>query len=326
MQDPVTHNAVRFLETLRRSDLSALLFHAEITVGTTGTSLVVVVRSPRPFSDALEVLPPHDRQRIAQAAVSNRPSARAPADIIVRHVGDVIDGHGALLPDLIIHRDMMISVATGGRTIQDVDDYYVARQVWISDACAAAGIAYENPHNGLWEWYNFWKAHFATYAERREYVRKLFAAPIAAASARIASPSPVSEREPTGWERVDRALGNAKTQLARASTEEEWQAVGLVCREVLISLAQAVFDPEVHQPTDGIAPSATDANRMTEAYLQHVFPGESYKEVRGHARAALALALNLQHRRTATRQLAALCLEGTSSAVAVISIIAGRTV
>jgi hypothetical protein len=99
----------------------------------------------------------------------------------------------------------------------------------------------------------------------------------------------------------------------------------LLCREVLISLAQAVYDPAIHIPEDGVTPSATDANRMTEAYIRHVFPRESYKEVRAHARAALALALNLQHRRTATRQLASLCLEGTASAVAVISIIAGRT-
>jgi hypothetical protein len=61
---------------------------------------------------------------------------------------------------------------------------------------------------------------------------------------------------------------------------------------------------------------------MLEAYVAKVFPGESYKEVRAHARASLALALNLQHRRTATHDLAALCIEATGSTTAVISIIA----
>lgn len=108
------------------------------------------------------------------------------------------------------------------------------------------------------------------------------------------------------------------------SDEEDCQAIGLLCREVMISLAQAVYDPAIHLSEDGVSPSATDANRMLEGYVGHAFPGESYKEVRAHARAALALALNLQHRRTATRKLAALCLEAASSVTSVISIISGR--
>jgi len=111
-------------------------------------------------------------------------------------------------------------------------------------------------------------------------------------------------------------------QLNSASAEEDFQATGLLCREVIISLAQAVYDPAIHDSLDGVVPSDTDANRMLEAYIQFAFPGGSFKEVRSHARASLALALNLQHRRTATRQLAALCVEATGSTTAVISIIA----
>ena len=116
-----------------------------------------------------------------------------------------------------------------------------------------------------------------------------------------------------------------RAQLDRASAEEDFQAVGLLCREVLISLAQAVYDPTTHATLDGITPSATDAGRMLEVYAAHAFPGESNKEVRTHARASSALALNLQHRRTATRKLASLGIEATSSTTAVISIIARPT-
>ena len=130
------------------------------------------------------------------------------------------------------------------------------------------------------------------------------------------------KREPTGWERVDRALSKARSQLQLAANEEDFQGVGLLCREAIISLAQAVFDPDIHESVDGVTPSLTDANRMLEAYVVHVFPGASYKEVRAHHRASLALALNLQHRRTATPQLAELCLEATASTSAVVSIIA----
>lgn len=289
MPNPSTETAISFLDGLRRSDLAALLAHAEVVVGTTGSAMVVVVRCPSPFCDALDVLPSNDRQRIAEAAMSDRLDAKAPADIIVKRVGDRIEGSACLLPDLIIHKDMMSDVATGGRAIQDVDDYYGARQAKIVEACAAVGIIYDNPHSSLWDWYHHWKAEFPSYAQRREYLRNLFGGPIAAATSRVSNPSPVAERAPTGWERVDRALANARSMFAKASTEEEWQTVGLVCREVLISLAQAVFDPNLHEPVDGVKPSATDANRMTEAYVQHAFPGESYKEVRGQPRSPLQL-------------------------------------
>ena len=80
----------------------------------------------------------------------------------------------------------------------------------------------------------------------------------------------------------------------------------------------------IHRP---MAPNLakTDANRMIGAYIAFAFGGSSYEEVRAHAKASLRLALALQHRRTANRQLAALCLKASSSTIAVISIIARPT-
>lgn len=326
-------NARAFLDSLRRGDLSALLLHASVDIGITkddwaGSQMVVVVRAPQPFADALAKLPEHDRKRIAEAALSNRTYDANPAtDIIVKAVGDPMGGSATLLPELMLHREMMIAVATGQQQIQEVDDYYVARQVRLLEGCAAAGIKYENPHASLWDWFHFWKAQgMDTYADRRNYIRTLFAGPTSSAVGRVHNPSPVAEREPTGWERVDRSLGKAKSQFLAASTEEEWQAVGLLCREVLISLGQAVFDPELHGDTDetGKRIGSTDARRQLFAWLHYQMPGGDNKEIRAHIKASIDLAVHLQHRRTATRQLTALCLEATSSAVSVVAIIAGR--
>lgn len=63
---------------------------------------------------------------------------------------------------------------------------------------------------------------------------------------------------------------------------------------------------------------------MIEAFVADALSGPGDQEVRDHARASLALALNLQHRGTANRRLAALCLEATASTTAILSIIAGR--
>lgn len=214
---------------------------------------------------------------------------------------------------------MMIDVATGGQRIQEVNDHYRAREVRIRERMPA-DVQYENPHEDLWAWYRHWSEALPQYKDRRIYARQLFGPAIESLAKRSTIPLP--EREASGWERVDRALSKARAQFGLASAEEDFQGIGLLCREIIISLAQAVFNPYIHRTTDGVEPSTTDANRMIEAYIAHEFPGSSYKEVRAHARASLALALNLQHRRTATRQLAALCLEATASTVAVISIIA----
>jgi hypothetical protein len=52
--------------------------------------------------------------------------------------------------------------------------------------------------------------------------------------------------EPTGWTRVDRNVAEVRKRLETATTEEQFQAVGLLCRETLVSLAQAVYDAQLH--------------------------------------------------------------------------------
>lgn len=322
-----TENACSFLESLQRFDLSMLLRHcrtamveSEVDNGFFADLIdEAIIEAPTPIDEALKKLPSQDRKRLAEAIATAYPNRKAADDIVVRSTDAAETGAAALLSELLIHRAMMIDVATGGARIQDVDDYYRAREVRIRQAIPE-GVTYDNPHADLWAWYRHWSAELPQYRDRRFYIRQLFSPAIEAVAKRSWLPS--EPREATGWERVDRALSKARSQLETASAEEDCQAIGLLCREVIISLAQAVYDPTIHESLDGVRPSETDANRMLEAYIAHVFPGASNKEVRSHHRASLALALNLQHRRTATRQLAALCVEATASTTAVVSIIA----
>jgi hypothetical protein len=69
---------------------------------------------------------------------------------------------------------------------------------------------------------------------------------------------------------------------------------------------------------------AIAAKRMLEAYIAASLAGSSNEHLRKHARAALDLALHLQHKRTASFRDAALCSEATTSVVNLIAIIAGR--
>jgi hypothetical protein len=133
----------------------------------------------------------------------------------------------------------------------------------------------------------------------------------------------VGANEPTGWARVDRTVAEMRQRISSASNEEQFQAVGLLGRELLISAGQEVFRPEEHPTLDSVAASPTDANRMLQAYIAAKLAGSANEFVRKHAKAALDLAVHLQHRRTATYRDAALCVEATISVVNLMAIIAG---
>ena len=129
--------------------------------------------------------------------------------------------------------------------------------------------------------------------------------------------------EPTGWPRIDRTFGDIRTRLESASTEDQFQTVGFLCREVLISLAQTVFEPDRHPPLDDVKVIKTDAKRMLDRYLAVELAGGSHAVAREHSKASLDLANKLQHERTATFCKAALCAETAASVINIIAIFSG---
>ncbi|HZZ32906.1 MAG TPA: hypothetical protein VFE10_13045 [Phenylobacterium sp.] len=153
--------------------------------------------------------------------------------------------------------------------------------------------------------------------EQSQVSSKPIFAPVAAGRA-------VIFEEPTGWAKVDRQMQEVRLRLEQAGTEEQWQAVGLLCREALITAAQQVYNPARHPPIDEATPSETDARRMLEAVFNMELAGSNQDEARAHAKAAVKLALALQHKRTADFRTAALCAEGATSVVNMLAIVAGR--
>jgi hypothetical protein len=130
--------------------------------------------------------------------------------------------------------------------------------------------------------------------------------------------------EPTGWRKVDRQIQEVRLRLDTANSEEQYQTVGLLCREVLISVAQEVYCPDKHPTVDGIRSADTDARRMLDAIFEAELRGSTNEEARAHAKAAVRLALALQHKRTADFKTAALCAEGTWSVVNMLAVITRR--
>lgn len=128
-----------------------------------------------------------------------------------------------------------------------------------------------------------------------------------------ASPLYIEEQPLTGWQRVDRAIEEMRIRLQAADNEEKCQAIGMIGRETLITIAQNVFDKSKHPTLDDTDVSTTDAKRMLEAYLQYELSDASEK-ARKFAKSAVDFSNQLTHDRNATVRDASICL------VAIISV------
>lgn len=222
-------------------------------------------------------------------------------------------------------KSIMISVATGGQRIQEANSEYQALYQEAEALLSTEKMENPNPYPDLWQWYGRWSSgDLPRYQSRREYVANMYGSLLKQLRVNKVKGASKLNVEPTGWARVDRAVDKIKTHLEKAQNEEDFQGVGLLCREALISLAQAVYDVAKHKPTDGVVPSGTDANRMLEAYIASELIGSDNENSRRVVKSALVLANDLQHKRTASFRDSALCAQATFTVINLIAIVSGH--
>lgn len=222
-------------------------------------------------------------------------------------------------------KTLMIDVATGGSRIQQVNDEYKEQRISIISKLQAANIQDPNPYSDLWGWYGKWSdGSLPSYQSRRNYISNLYQPVIDSLTLSLQRRENQQVIEPTGWARVDRNIDKIVQLLANAKNEEDYQTVGLLCREAIISLAQAVYDPNKHPSVDGVDPSETDAKRMLENYIATKLAGGSNEALRKYVKDSYQLAVTLQHKRNASFREAALCVEATRSLVNAVAIISGQ--
>lgn len=229
-----------------------------------------------------------------------------------------------LLKDVEYLKNVMTSVSTGGQRIQEVDEEYQQKFNLVNKCLQRLNLQNPNPFKGLWDWYGKWSSEFSTYRERRAFIREMYNSLIQTLEENE-EPEMISITiDLTDWERIERSIQEIKTRQSDAKKEEQFQVVGLLCRETIITLAQAVFNADKHPILDNVKVSKTDAKRMLEAYIAIELAGSSNKILRSYARATLDLANVLTHKRTATKKDAALCSTATLSLINFIGTIEGR--
>lgn len=230
-----------------------------------------------------------------------------------------------LIQKIEAQKGLMIAVATGGPKIKDVNAQYQHRRFEILTKLQDMGIDDANPYPDLWSWYGKWSdGSLPSWQSRRNYIGTLYQPLLDALMVRSKTASVIEPQEPTGWARVDRNVDKINTALAYAKNEEDFQTVGLLCREAIISLAQAVYDSAKHSSVNGVPPSKTDAKRMLENYIAAELSGSSNETHRKFAKITVQLSVDLQHKRTASFREAALCAEATRDIINTIAIMSGQ--
>lgn len=226
----------------------------------------------------------------------------------------------SLRQDIETIRNIMISVATGVSRIQTEENRYRSINTSVIERCNKVHIGYYNSFRSLWDWYEKWRTEFPTYQQRRKYINSLFSPTIEAFEVAKETSSVEPLVKVDDWDRINRALVKIKKDSVAAKNEEDFQSIGLLCRELLISLAQAVYKPDLHGNVDdkGISIGKTDANRMLDNYITVKLKGGSNEELRSFAKNANKLANRLTHERSATKMDMMLTISAT---VAVINLI-----
>ena len=234
-----------------------------------------------------------------------------------------LNGKAKLKQNIETIKNIMVSVATGGNRIQDEETRYKSIHNQIQTDCKNLNIPYNNGFTSLWDWYGKWKADFPTYKERRIYVKDIFEQTLAYFEESDKQEVTDTFVELDDWDKIKRTVKKIKIDSLSAVNEEDFQTIGLLCRDVIISLAQAVYDPIIHGDTheDGTKIGNADAVRMIGNYVNYTLGGSSNKELKGYAKTTNALANQLTHKRTATKKDMLLAVSSTIALINFIGII-----
>jgi len=144
---------------------------------------LAIIRAPIDHFDQLEGLPVEAYKTIVDAVADVYP----PRDINNMAIAEVRflldpsslqeerDPQTQLVEQLDGLRNLMISVATGGPRINEVNARYRELNERVDGALRELGIQNPNPYSDLWAWYGKWSSgDLPSWQSRRDYIRGLF--------------------------------------------------------------------------------------------------------------------------------------------------------
>jgi hypothetical protein len=213
-------------------------------------------------------------------------------------------------------KEVLILVSTG-TPIVNYEELYKKYHTDIARILKEIFVEHVNEFDSLWTWHHLYSKNLKTYAERRAFVHDLYAPLIKLINDSEEIKDYLTEYHPTGWEKIDQAVILMKETLDKAEHGIQHQDVGLHGREVLLTLAQIVYDKDKHVHPDKEPINKNQSGRMLEAYM-HSFSDILTDEERAFAKATVNLSHNLTHTRDAKELSAELCYNAVISTIKII--------
>ncbi len=239
-------------------------------------------------------------------------------------LSDIYDKE-SLINDIEKARNILIAVSNG-KNIRDYNDEYISVYQNIDIALQKIGVQNPNPYKTLWEAYQYWSAHLSSYADRRVYFQNLYEGLLKDLNESEEYTDLSLHLEYTGWKEIDRKIAEIKKQFKEAENEEQFNAIGAICRSTYVSLATNVFDENIHKTVDGVKPSETDYKRKLEAFINYNLSGQTNESFRSHCKKTLNLADELVHKTTANKTQTALTITSLISIVNIVKILNGNEI
>lgn len=247
----------------------------------------------------------------------------SPKDIDPTIIGGEV-GKKELLSKIEEISNLLIKVATGGPSFDLVDGDYKKLYNWLSNKLKTLNLDNPNPYFSLWDWYHYYSPNLQRWQDRRLYINELYK-PLKKIISDITirqSGNPIVI-DLTPWDRIRRTYAKILADSSQAKIVDEFQTVGLLCREIIISLGQLVYNKDIYGAVDSQNKpiGKTDGFRMLEAYFTYKLHGTHFEEYRAYAKTTNKLANALTHERNATKKDMMLSVSATTALVNIVGIL-----
>lgn len=187
--------------------------------------------------------------------------------------------------------------------------------------CQRLGVAYTIPFRDFAGFRAFWQRNGASGAggwqARRSLLAELFDPihdrledlELGTLSAALATP--ITSHHGTGWPAVDHEISELRRQFLKASTPQDYNAVGLVCVRLTEALSATVYDAGRHLRDGEAEPPVANTKLRLDRYVEDSAAGPDNATLRKLARSTIEYAQHVKHKGTPDRREAGIAADAS---------------
>lgn len=222
--------------------------------------------------------------------------------------------------DINCLKEMLIDTATGIKRIENIDDEYKALYEKVQSVLDKVDLENPNPFKSLWESYNYWSSNLDSYAKRRVYYSNIYSDLL-----KIINTSDDNtlnlNLEFTKWDKINRTIADIKKLYNEATTSAQFNGIGAMCRSVYNNLADTVYKDKYHVDKNSILPNENQYKNKLLEFVLFQLDGKTNEDFRSYCKKTIDIADTLTHKKTATKQQAALTISAVISILNIITIL-----